>query len=466
MLDHRTTLLVTACLYILLPLLMLVLVPGNKSKSVWWWCLGGLLAGSAILLIGARNMIADWMSFHLANTLIACAPIAWIQSLRHRLGRSWRWPTLLGLACIPTLFYAWVFSTQEPMLRSMLMRLLLGIEVLLFAAQAFVLSRQPHSGKALPIAWINAVLGIWLIAHALLSWGQGQDPSPFAQSWNAGLLAFVALLTASTMDLCFMGILLDHAGVKRLQAARDVQRQNRINTISQKLAHMENQQRWMMMTGALAHEINQPMTAINAQAEMGLMLVEQNTQSKTVLASLFGELSVLIERANAVLQRIRQSTYSEHEPMQVKDLRESLHTALQQLKPLVADMRGSIILDLPDHPVMVRMEPLSLSQVLVNLMRNGLQAMQNMPSRSLLIALRVQNTQAALCIEDEGNGFDPDILVNWGSPFLSTRKEGLGMGLALSRITIKRHNGRIEVSNRPEGGARIRIYLPLSHESH
>jgi C4-dicarboxylate-specific signal transduction histidine kinase len=105
---------------------------------------------------------------------------------------------------------------------------------------------------------------------------------------------------------------------------------------------------------------------------------------------------------------------------------------------------------------------LGFSQVLINLLRNALQAMAECPDKRLWAACHSQQDQVFLVIRDSGPGMPADLIERWGQPFQSTRHEGMGLGLAISREIVTRHQGQLKLSNHPQGGLEVVLSLPVA----
>jgi len=107
-------------------------------------------------------------------------------------------------------------------------------------------------------------------------------------------------------------------------------------------------------------------------------------------------------------------------------------------------------------------DPIQLSQVLLNVYRNALQATAQVQARKILVHSAVRNHQVEVAVQDTGHGFDPDVMSHVGEAFFTTKTEGLGVGLNISRTIAQQHGGQLLFANAPEGGAQVRLILPLN----
>jgi C4-dicarboxylate-specific signal transduction histidine kinase len=106
-------------------------------------------------------------------------------------------------------------------------------------------------------------------------------------------------------------------------------------------------------------------------------------------------------------------------------------------------------------------DPIQLSQVLLNVYRNALQAMAQVQMRKIVVRTSAQNNRVEVVVQDTGHGFNTDVMAQVGEAFFTTKAEGLGVGLNISRTIAQQHGGQLLFANAPEGGAQVTLVLPL-----
>jgi len=111
--------------------------------------------------------------------------------------------------------------------------------------------------------------------------------------------------------------------------------------------------------------------------------------------------------------------------------------------------------------VWVMGDPIQLSQVLLNVYRNALQAMVQVQIRKIVVRTTVHNNRVEVVVQDSGQGFNGEVMAHVGEAFFTTKKDGLGVGLNISRTIAQQHGGQLLFANAPEGGAQITLVLPL-----
>jgi len=218
------------------------------------------------------------------------------------------------------------------------------------------------------------------------------------------------------------------------------------------------------MATTLAHELNQP---IGATANLLRGLRSRLARRK---AGLDAEEGAALERAieqvmfaARVITRIREFTHS-HQPRHGKvDLAALLRASASLLDWDLRRSRARLQLELPDDAVLVRGDEVMLQQVLVNLMRNALDAMRSDPPAKpqLKLTLAVKGQEAVVEVCDNGCGLGDDAAAKLFVPFASSKPNGMGIGLSICRSFVELHQGRLWFTRNADRGATFHVGLPL-----
>jgi len=233
------------------------------------------------------------------------------------------------------------------------------------------------------------------------------------------------------------------------------------------LAHLSHVLSMGELTASIAHEINQPLTAVVTQ---GHACVEWLSADPPNLEKVRHSVERIIQdgtRAGATISRVRALFKKEAPVRDWLDVNEVVH----ELTVLLRDeaMRRGIHMQtelVPGLPK-VNADRVQLQQVLLNLLMNGMDAMDNVTARrkELIISARVEEANVIVCVEDSGKGLDAETAENIFTPFFTTKPHGVGLGLSLSRSIIEAHEGKLWASARPSGGAVFQFTLPASDGS-
>jgi len=217
------------------------------------------------------------------------------------------------------------------------------------------------------------------------------------------------------------------------------------------------------MASTLAHELNQPLSAIASYTTGCLNRLSSGAFNADELHKALTKLGVQAQRAGQIIRRVHDFV-RKSEPQ----------FGQCSLNQVVADTVGFIEFDAKSRGVSIRVHPspanpmvradrILLEQVLLNLARNGIEAMAGTPERKRRLALTVaaQDGQAVVAVADHGTGIPPEAAENLFQPFYTTKDEGMGMGLNICRSIVEYHQGRLWFEPNDGGGAVFRFSLPM-----
>jgi two-component system, NtrC family, C4-dicarboxylate transport sensor histidine kinase DctB len=212
------------------------------------------------------------------------------------------------------------------------------------------------------------------------------------------------------------------------------------------------------MSAAVSHELNQPLAAMKTYLAGAKLLLQRHRPDEAL--SSFQRIDDLINRMAAITKQLKSYARKGGDDLRPVDLREALSAALSMMEPQLNQMEVRITQTVPREPVMVMGDQLRLEQVIVNLLRNALDAMKNLDERELDIMLSAGDI-AKLAVRDNGHGIDN--LDQLFEPFYTTKKpgDGVGLGLAISSGIVTDLGGRLIARNGSGGGAVFEIQMPV-----
>ena len=211
------------------------------------------------------------------------------------------------------------------------------------------------------------------------------------------------------------------------------------------------------MSAAVSHELNQPLAAMKTYLAGARLLLTRRRPEEAL--SSFQRIDDLIDRMGGITRQLKSYARKGDVDNEPVDLRDSVRAALSMMAPQLGKMSVKIVTTLPSEPAIVQADPLRIEQIIVNLLRNALDAVRGRDDREVKILL-VEGETILLSIEDNGPGLrEPDKLFE---PFYTTKKpgEGLGLGLAISAGFAAELGGRLVARNAPDGGAVFELVLP------
>jgi two-component system sensor kinase FixL len=251
------------------------------------------------------------------------------------------------------------------------------------------------------------------------------------------------------------GVVID---VDRRRHAEEIARQQQVE-----LAHLLRLSILSQLASGLAHEINQPLTAISNFAGAAIQLHKDGRLNPERAREVLGEVHQQSQRAGEIVRRMRGFMKKRGGGVSPCDVNALAADALALMKPELAQHGVRARLDgaaaLPPVPA----DGIQIQQVLVNLIQNAIDAMRDAPPRGRSITISTVGSveQVIVRVRDTGRGMADEDLPRVFDSFFSTKSYGLGMGLNISRSIIESHGGRLTAENNPDGGATFEFVLPL-----
>lgn len=217
------------------------------------------------------------------------------------------------------------------------------------------------------------------------------------------------------------------------------------------------------LSGALAHELNQPLAAILSNAQAARRMLGRDSPNLGNLAEILNDIVADDNRAGAVIQRLRALLKRGDRQSAPQDINEIVTDVLQFATPELVARRVTVEIDLaPSLPIILG-DRIQLQQVLLNLVLNGCEAMIDLeaPARRLTITTSKNGEDLVETrVSDHGTGIESSTLERIFEPFVTTKQSGLGLGLSICRSIITAHGGRIWAHNNPDGGATFGFAIP------
>ena len=221
------------------------------------------------------------------------------------------------------------------------------------------------------------------------------------------------------------------------------------------------------LAAALAHELNQPLGAILRNAEAGELFLRQDSPDLEELREIFVDIQRDDQRAAAVIDRMRALLRYREIRFEVIAPQELFRQVADLLKTEMQARGAALRITVPSKFPGVRGDRVQLQQVLVNLLLNSLDALdarQDGPRQMEISAAQMEGGLVEFAVKDTGIGIDHDQSRDLFEPFVTTKSEGTGIGLAISKTIVEAHGGRIRAENHPGGGACFRFTLPVAGE--
>jgi signal transduction histidine kinase len=254
------------------------------------------------------------------------------------------------------------------------------------------------------------------------------------------------------------GLLLEHRRRRHfeVEAARS----------SARLLHFNRYSTAGELTASLAHELNQPLGAILANAETLQLMLKAPAPDLNEIGEIVDDIRRDDVRASEVILRLRNMLKKAPRKVTDVDLSDIVRNAIRILSLFATARKFDLKTVIFSQPLPIKGDEVQIQQVLVNLIVNAAEAMSDLPEaeRTVTISTARDGNFAEASVSDAGLGIGHDGLKEVFEPFFSTKPQGMGMGLSIARTIVEAHDGLIWAENKIGGGAVFRLRLPLSRQ--
>jgi two-component system sensor kinase FixL len=307
----------------------------------------------------------------------------------------------------------------------------------------------------------DGYLHSYLTTHRKQIIGIGREVSGLRKDGTVFPLELSVGEVSSSNHRFFTGIIRDSTDRNQLEA--EARRRQ------EEMAHMSRIHSISDLAAGLAHEITQPLTAILSTSSACLRMMDASLADAGILRESLAQIARQAERAADVIRHLRRHIRQGEAETELYDVGVCINDAMELLRHDIKAHGVHVDQRIDDHLPKVLLDRVQIEQVLINLVRNAIQAWQPIrdegPKLEIAIS-RISSPDAVqVSIDDNGPGFgstDPETPF---APFFTTKQNGLGQGLSICRRIIQSHGGEIRAENRAAGGARFWFWLPLPQES-
>jgi two-component system sensor kinase FixL len=253
------------------------------------------------------------------------------------------------------------------------------------------------------------------------------------------------------------------AVVTRANVSTRREAQIEVEAQRQELSHLARVAVMGEMSGAVAHELRQPLTSILANASTALRLVRRDPLEVTEIALILEDIVSDDRRASEVIDRLRalfQRGETQRQPISIDDL---VHESLELAHADLVTRRVLVTTDVEPGLPPVPVDRVQLQQVLLNLILNACDAMSARPfeERRLQVSVRrVMPNEVQISVRDRGMGIPPELVDRLFQPFVTSKQNGMGIGLSICRTIVEAHGGRIWFEPGKQGGTAFHFNVP------
>jgi len=228
------------------------------------------------------------------------------------------------------------------------------------------------------------------------------------------------------------------------------------------LVHLDRLSKMSILTASLSHELFQPLAAIRLTAQAGKQFIQAEKLDLNRASQMFDNILEDENRATKLMRSVKGLMKAETSDREIISLNALVNETIELTAADAKSQRIKINVLFEVDSVLVLGDKIQLQQVLMNFIRNAISAMeQNDPqNKTLEVALRSNTNDAIVSVRDSGHGLDPSVKEKLFKPFVTTKKDGFGIGLTLCKSLIENHLGKIWAEDVPGGGAKFSFSLP------
>lgn len=275
--------------------------------------------------------------------------------------------------------------------------------------------------------------------------------------WEGHKVAVLMAIAAVALEACLIALLLYE---RRARQRAEIESRRNLE-----LAVDANRRETVAaLTSSIGHELAQPLTAIFSNAETLELLMTTKRTSADMTEEIVGDIKREARLATDILDRHRAMLRSHQLRKQPIDVQTVIDETIALVAYELRSRRIELILDLSSSPCVVHGDQVLLEQVLVNLVRNAVDALTDTPPGTRRITIRslIKDTDVEISVHDSGTGLSPEIIDKLFTPFVTTKSHGLGIGLIIAQRIVQAHSGAIWARENADGGATFTVRLPCS----
>ena len=241
--------------------------------------------------------------------------------------------------------------------------------------------------------------------------------------------------------------------------------ERRLQDLQGELVHVSRLTTLGEMASAMAHELNQPLTAAASFMKGCLILLKRKPLDEARLADMISQGADQALRAGQIIRRLRDFVSKGEAERRIESLPQLLEEAGALAMIGARERSVRLRYDIDPRISLVLADKVQIQQVALNLIRNGMEAMEESASKDLVVGARpTGDDMVEVYVSDSGHGITPQAAEQLFQPFMTTKAQGMGIGLSISRTIIEAHGGRIWAEPNPSGGAIFRFTLPSVRE--
>lgn len=482
---HPQTIILMICMvYLVMHAVIWFALSEQRNAQVRLWSLSGLLSGIAIIPLSMRGIVSEFAFIYIGQILMVMGNTGRCLALRmffERVSARSKWfYALSSIFFLGVIIGGYESGVSEYYLRTFYFGFYAFILIDYFLLGYWLKAGRRSLGCDLLMA-----AGVGLsVSQGVRAIGIAVNPASidiYAQTPDQILMVLGQFICIPLANIGFLRIFLEGREQRRLQAERELaaseERELLLGRHRQELQHLLHEREEIIrqltlsnktaamgaLVASLAHELNQPLCSIRLNTQLLERLLHDRPGSvNDDMDSLMDSLNRENRRAADIIVKLRKLFEDRSGAVGEVDLAEVVRDCVALVTPYALAKRVELVLD-TDGTCRLNGDQTQLQQVVLNLLNNAIEAAQVSASGAGKVNVRVRCTGARirLVVDDNGPGISEDIQDSVFELFKSTKAEGMGVGLWLSKTVVNAHRGDIQFSSVPGAGSRFEVRLPV-----
>jgi len=462
MIHIPTVYLFLSFIFLLMPIAIWVALSNQKSKSLIWWCVGGELFAISLLLVGLRPLLPTWVSYTVANGLSWFA--IWMQATSLLLVLKLRRPSNLTVATGILVwlavfeYFRWVLENAHLRFGWALLYVALAFAYISYLSAQMAVMHGFRNARSLAVIY---GLGSFLVFIRMIRIAFGYtEPDAAAQGVDSFLLVFSGVVVSVLGSFAFVGLFIERAVKREMLATEERVRQEESARLGEQISQLERQRTIGAMSYSFAHELSQPLTAILMDTHAIKSTLAAHPLNVNDIKESIDDVERSANRTVQLVDRIRSFIRPAQGEYENVDMKVLVHDVQHLLSHDIRENNVNFEWDFDESDCLVHGDKIQLSQIVLNVYRNAIQAMAGDDEKRISVSLAREDERIVLHVLDSGTGLDDVVKDHVGQPFVTTKREGLGVGLSISKTIAEMHGGSLSIANAVGGGALVELNLP------
>lgn len=483
-LDFKSLLIIFGPVNILIPIFAFFALRHAKEQSNRLWFIGSFFLAISYALVSLRGTLPLYLGLDFAQTLVMVSGFAFIGALNHLNHLQNRPPIIIGALILNFILFQYIHRHFSDKYLIIYIHSVYLIFDFIIGLMAWKINRRVNSYglKLVAIGFFFVVFtNTTRILMQLLNFNAGTLLAPKADAMvavvgglilalcaNFGYFAFVIEMIFKNKrsleiqkqqsDIALNESLSYQEDLKKLIKERD--------TLLSTLSHQARVNSVEALSSKLTHEINQPLTTIMLNAEHAISLLDEQAQNNHEIRLCLNQVIESNQRASSIVDKIRAMVKNKSIEIKPFGLRESIQLCIDLIDAKLKEFDIRLIYQVPDDDPMIIGDRTLFQGVVLNLLQNSLDSLSefNTPEKTIRISCEIDETFCIIDIADNGEDIPQEAHTKIFSPFFSSKKDGLGLGLAISRISMEHMSGKLEfLPNHTDKVFRITALVQKNH---